>query len=176
MDRQMTEDLVLRVAPGVNEALVSEYQAQEQLFFAQPALVQRKLEIQASLISRALIDDQSPILFNLPEQVACIEEIQNGYLPGARDRREQKLGGFMDSVTVADQPASQRAAGVEQSSGRGVRQAVSPRGGQSHGAPTDPAPAKRQWSSARPSLCPGILYATVGGIRRSGQPAGAFTG
>ena len=104
MAMQVSNDLILQVAAGLDDALVSEYQAQARLHLAQPVNVQRMLELQAGLISRALIESQSPLLFNLPDQVACAGEggVEWMVYSVPRDQREQKVGGLMDTLAVSD--------------------------------------------------------------------------
>jgi len=78
------------------------YQAQEILYRAQPAIVQRMLELQARLISNALETHQAPLRFSLPDQV--IGEAGRGkqVMQVPTDLREQKIGGLMDSLNISD--------------------------------------------------------------------------
>jgi len=93
-----------RVEVSQDNLLLREYQAQEDLFQAQPIAVQRALELQASLIAKAVIEHKSPLHFSLPEQVACqlngTGELTLVSVPA--QRREQKVGGLLDLLKSAD--------------------------------------------------------------------------
>ena len=55
--------------PKVVERLAEDYQRQQALFSAQPAIVQRFLEGQAQIIADALVSKTSQIRFALPDRV-----------------------------------------------------------------------------------------------------------
>ena len=89
---------------SLDDAFVHDYQAREDLFQAQPSFVQREVELQATLIAKAVLERQSPLHFRLPDQVAC-------HLNGPGDltlvsvpfpQREQKVGGLLDLLKSAD--------------------------------------------------------------------------
>lgn len=114
--------------PGADEALVmqlrQEYVGQQQLFQAQPALVQRFFEIQATLVADALVQGMSQVRFSLPDKVVFLVgrkgEGQSAPLPA--EFREQLVGGLMDRLTGMDIRAAmrQRLAELEQSSNQAV--------------------------------------------------------
>ena len=74
------------------------------LFQAQPAPTQRMLELQASLISKALVERQSPLRFILPAQVLCAEDgrDQPALTEVPEYLREQRVGGLLDLLRASD--------------------------------------------------------------------------
>jgi hypothetical protein len=84
--------------------LQAAFRMQEALFFAQPTRVQRMLELQANLISKALVERQSPLLFTLPDQVNCDvhERDGRGLVQVPQNLREQKVGGLWDLLKSTD--------------------------------------------------------------------------
>lgn len=87
-----------------DDSLFLEYQAREALLNAQPANIQRALELQASLIARAILDHQSPLRFMLPENVVCgFDEYGEPLLVAVPiHQREQKVGGLLDHLKASD--------------------------------------------------------------------------
>lgn len=90
-------------ASSISESFKQEYQYQELLFKAQPAISQRFLEAQARSLADAIIQRASHVRFSLPDRVVC--EPQAGEasvetLPQAL--REQSVGGWRERVTRSD--------------------------------------------------------------------------
>ena len=54
--------------------LTEEYEHQQELFSAQPAIIQRFLETQGKLIAEAIVEGDSQIRFSLPDRVVCTLE------------------------------------------------------------------------------------------------------
>ena len=57
-----------------SERLAEEYERQQALFSAQPAIVQRFLETQGKQIAQAVVDGDSQVNFSLPDRVVCTLE------------------------------------------------------------------------------------------------------
>jgi hypothetical protein len=89
---------------SLNDSFLLDYQAREALLNAQPANIQRALELQASIIARAILDHQSPLRFMLPENVICgFDEYGEPLLVAVPiHQREQKVGGLLDHLKAAD--------------------------------------------------------------------------
>jgi hypothetical protein len=92
------------VGAKLDDPFLLEYQAREDLLYSQPTAVQRALELQASLIAKAVIERQSPLRFMLPEQVACQLDgrDERSLVTVPVHRREQKVGGLLDLLKAAD--------------------------------------------------------------------------
>jgi hypothetical protein len=92
------------VGVSLDDAVLREYQAREDLFQAQPNPVRRALELQASLIANSVIEHQAPLHFVLPEQVVCSlngsGELTLVSVPV--QRRDQKVGGLLDILKATD--------------------------------------------------------------------------
>lgn len=104
--------------------LRQEYLTQQNLFLAQPPMVQRYLEAQAATVANAVAQGLSQVRFNLPDRVAC-----PGPHPGEtqiknvlKDHREQMTGGLMDRMTHTTLRSTlrQRLLELEQSSNQAV--------------------------------------------------------
>ena len=63
----MAENTQLKNSATAADQLRNEYEQQSALFDAQPAIVQRFLEVQASQIANAYIERQRNLRFSLPE-------------------------------------------------------------------------------------------------------------
>jgi hypothetical protein len=95
-------------SPGIADSATSrfrqEYQAYQNLFQAQPALVQQYLGIQAASTAEAVVQGSSKIHFSLPDVVTCAP-ISDGCMEDNRvpaDRREHHVGGGLGRLTHPD--------------------------------------------------------------------------
>lgn len=104
MTTQALNVLALPLEEDQERLLREEFLMQEALYFAQPTRVQRMLELQANLISKALVERQSPLLFTLPDQVNCgVNELNGrGLVQVPQNLREQKVGGLWDLLKSTD--------------------------------------------------------------------------
>lgn len=82
--------------------LRQEYNLFQALFSAQPALVQRYLESQASAVADAIVQDLSQARFTLPDRVVISPAPGSQPMPVPADQREQMAGGLMDRLTRVD--------------------------------------------------------------------------
>lgn len=89
---------------SLEDPFLREYQSREDLFLAQPTRIQRAFELQASLISKAVLERQSPLRFMLPEQVVCEFDGRNDppLVTVPLHYREQKIGGILDLLKAGD--------------------------------------------------------------------------
>jgi len=96
--------------------LRQDYDAQQQLFDAQPGLIQRFLQLQAQQISDALLNHLSPIRFSLPDQVINPQGDRQS-LPIPAGQRAQSIGKSLDRLIRVDHRPALRArlATLEQS-------------------------------------------------------------
>jgi hypothetical protein len=87
--------------------LAHEYERWQSLFEAQPALVQRFLEVQARSLGDALLQPASQVRFSLPDQVvASPGDLKETPVPA--EQREQMVGGLMDRLNRAGLTAALR--------------------------------------------------------------------
>lgn len=111
------------LADGAMGQLRQEYADHQALIQAQPPLVQRFLEMQASSMAEAIIQNLPQIRFTLPDRVVLSAQDGEGKLttvPG--DVREQMIGGLMDRLLRTDLRTALRLrlGELEQSSNRAV--------------------------------------------------------
>jgi len=113
--------------PGLADNAISqlrqEYIDNQELLQAQPPLVQRFLEMQASSMAEAVIQNLPQLRFTLPDRVVLPKqdgEGKAGTVPA--DSREQVIGGLMDRLLRADLRTGLRLrlGELEQSSNRAV--------------------------------------------------------
>ena len=113
--------------PGLADSAVSqlrqEYVGYQELMHAQPPLVQRFLEAQASSMAEAIIQGLPQVRFTLPDRV--VVSIQDGEAKPASvpsESREQITGGLMDRLMRTDLRTALRLrlGELEQSSNRAV--------------------------------------------------------
>ncbi|OGO27130.1 MAG: hypothetical protein A2136_11050 [Chloroflexi bacterium RBG_16_54_11] len=113
--------------PGLATSAVSqlrqEYLDYQALLHAQPPLVQRFVETQASSMAEALIQNLPQLRFTLPDRVVLPKqegEVKTASVPG--ESREQLLGGLMDRLMRTDLRTALRLrlGELEQSSNRAV--------------------------------------------------------
>ena len=92
----------------LSDGLSEEYERQQTLFEAQPAILQRFLEAQGKQIAEALMDGASQVRFSLPDRVVCtleqlqqpalvtIPQNQRTYSSGSYLNRMRKVGLYKD--------------------------------------------------------------------------------
>src|SRR5512143_2952854 len=80
------------------ERLSEDYQRQQVLFSAQPAIVQRYLETQGKQIAQAVVDGNPQINFSLPDRVICtIENVdQPALVTIPQNQRTRSAGSFLN--------------------------------------------------------------------------------
>jgi hypothetical protein len=80
------------------ERLSEDYQRQQALFSAQPAIVQRYLETQGKQIAQAVVDGESQVSFSLPDRVICtIENVdQPALVTIPQNQRTRSAGSFIN--------------------------------------------------------------------------------
>ncbi len=82
----------------LSDRLSEEYERQQALFSAQPAIVQRFLETQGRQIAQAVVDGDSQIKFSLPDRVVCtLENVdQPALVTILQNQRTRSAGSFMN--------------------------------------------------------------------------------
>src|SRR6266536_1704915 len=106
------------------DRLAEDYQHQQALFSAQPAIVQRYLETQGKQIAQAIVDGESQISFSLPDRVICTLENVNqpALVTIPQNQRTHSAGSFINRFRKAELYKELRHAftGLEQSPDRAV--------------------------------------------------------
>ena len=82
--------------------LRQEYEHFQELFAAQPALVQRYLETQAASAADEIVQELPQVRFTLPDRVVISAQRGSQPMPVPADQREQMAGGLMDRLTRVD--------------------------------------------------------------------------
>ena len=91
------------LANGAVSQLRQEYLSYQELLQAQPPLVQRFLETQASSLAEAIIQDLPQVRFTLPDRVVLSpQEGETKAVPVPKESREQMTGGLMNRLTRTD--------------------------------------------------------------------------
>ena len=92
-----------RIAETTTSQLRQEYQAYQNLFQAQPALVQQYLGVQAASLAEATLEGLLQVRFTLPDQV-IVQDQEMGVrtVPTPAEYREQVLGGLMSRLVHTD--------------------------------------------------------------------------
>lgn len=82
------------------ERLAEDYQRQQALFSAQPAIVQRYLETQGKQMAGAVVDGASQINFSLPDRVVCTLENmdQPALVTIPQNQRSRTAGNFINRL------------------------------------------------------------------------------
>jgi hypothetical protein len=116
----MVEKTQLKNGSTAVEQLREEYKQQSTLFDAQPAIVQRFLEVQASQIANAYIERQHNLRFSLPDRVILSNSSEPLKVP--QPLREQRVGKIGDFISRRDvhETLRQRFAVLDQSSDKAV--------------------------------------------------------
>lgn len=99
----------------------NEYEAHQALVKAQPAIVQRFLEVQARTLADVILESHSQARFTLPDRVV-IKPGQSATMPVPKDQREQLAGGIKNRLARSDirNALRQRLSELEQSSNQAV--------------------------------------------------------
>ncbi len=90
---------MLETNPKVlSDRLAEEYERQQALFAAQPAIVQRFLETQGKQIAQAVVDGDSQVSFSLPDRVVCTLEnvAQPALVTIPQNQRTRSAGSFFN--------------------------------------------------------------------------------
>jgi hypothetical protein len=91
------------MAIGAVSQLRQEYLSYQELLQAQPPLVQRFLETQATSLGEAIIQGLPQVRFTLPDRVVVLQEdAEPKTLSVPKESREQMTGGLMDRLTRTD--------------------------------------------------------------------------
>ncbi len=91
----------LGLANGAVSQLRQEYLTYQELLRAQPPLVQRFLEAQASSLAEAIIQGLPQARFTLPDRVVTsVQDAESKTVP--KESREQMTGGLMNRLTRTD--------------------------------------------------------------------------
>src|SRR4030042_412223 len=92
--------------PGLEESAVSQLRQElrgfQELLQAQPPLVQRFLETQASSLAEAVIQGLPQARFTLPDRVVLQKDAEGKIATGPGESRAQRSGGLMDRLTRPD--------------------------------------------------------------------------
>jgi hypothetical protein len=82
----------------LSDRQADEYERQQALFSAQPAIVQRFLETQGKQIAQAVVDGDSQINFSLPDRVVCtLENVdQPALVTILQNQRTHSVGSFLN--------------------------------------------------------------------------------
>jgi hypothetical protein len=80
------------------DRLAEDYQRQQALFSAQPAIVQRYLETQSKQIAQAVVDGDAQISFSLPDRIICtLENVdQPALVTIPQNQRVHAAGSFIN--------------------------------------------------------------------------------
>ncbi len=108
---------------GAVSQLRQEYLSYQELLQAQPPLVQRFLETQATSLAEAIIQGLPQARFTLPDRVVVLQEdAEPKTLSVPKESREQMTGGLMDRLTRTDLRTALRLrlGELEQSNNHGV--------------------------------------------------------
>ena len=79
---------------------MEEYKRQQALFSAQPAIVQRFLEVQGKQIAEAIVEGDSQVHFSLPDRMVCtLENVdQPALVTIPQNQRAYSAGSFMNRL------------------------------------------------------------------------------
>jgi hypothetical protein len=88
----------------IAERLAEDYQRQQALFSAQPAIVQRYLETQGKQIAQAVVDGNPQVSFSLPDRVVCTLEnvAQPALVTIPQNQRTRTVGSFFNRFRKAE--------------------------------------------------------------------------
>ena len=115
--------------PKILERLAEDYERQQALFSAQPAIIQRFLEVQGKQIAEAIIDGASQVRFSLPDRIVCtLEDVdQPALVTIPQNQRSYSAGSFMNRLRKVELYKQLRhsLAKLEQSPDRAVSVATS---------------------------------------------------
>ena len=81
----------------LSDHLTEEYKRQQALFAAQPAIIQRFLEVQGRQIAESIIDGGYQVRYSLPDRIVCT--LENGTLTAIpQNQRAYSAGGFINRL------------------------------------------------------------------------------
>lgn len=85
---------------SLSDHLTEEYKRQQALFSAQPAIIQRFLEVQGKQIAEAIVDGDSQVRFSLPDRIVCtIENVdQPALVTIPQNQRTYSAGSFINRL------------------------------------------------------------------------------
>ncbi len=85
---------------NLSDRLAEEYERQQALFSAQPAIIQRFLELQGKQIAEAVTEKEPQIRFSLPDRVVCtLENVeQPAQVTIPQDQRAHSVGSFLNRL------------------------------------------------------------------------------
>jgi hypothetical protein len=84
------------------DTIQQEYEAQKTSFEAQPLLVQRFLEAQASRLADAIKKEQTQVSFTLPDHIVADSSMPEKTQKVPKETREQSIGGVMNRLMRTD--------------------------------------------------------------------------
>lgn len=86
--------------PSLSGHLTEEYARQQALFSAQPAIIQRFLEVQGKQIAEAIVEGESQVRFSLPDRIVCTLENmdQPALVTIPQNQRTYSAGNFMNRL------------------------------------------------------------------------------
>ena len=93
----MAENMQLKNVATAADHLREEYERQSALFGAQPTIIQRFLEAQASQVANAFFERQYNLRFSLPDRVVLSNSSEPLIVPASI--RDQRVGKFSDLVS-----------------------------------------------------------------------------
>ncbi len=96
MSNEQSQEMV--GSASLTSHLVDEYNRQQALFAAQPAIVQRFLEAQAGNLANAILEGDSQVAFSLPDRVICtLENVDQPALVSIpQAQRSHSVGSFFN--------------------------------------------------------------------------------
>ena len=81
----------------LSDHLTEEYDRHQKLFAAQPAIIQRFLEVQGRQIAEAIVDGSHQVNFSLPDRIVCsLENEDLTVIP--QNQRMHSAGGFINRL------------------------------------------------------------------------------
>ena len=114
---------------SLSDHLTGEYTRQRALFAAQPAIIQRFLEMQGKQIAEAIVEGESQVRFSLPDRIICtLENVdQHALVTIPQNQRAYSAGNFMNRLRKVELYKELRhsLAELEQSPDRAVSVATS---------------------------------------------------
>jgi hypothetical protein len=84
----------------ISDRLLEDYERQQALMAAQPAIVQRFLETQGGLLAAAIVDGVTRVTFSLPDRVVCtLEQVEQPVLVTIpQNQRNYSAGGLLNRL------------------------------------------------------------------------------
>jgi hypothetical protein len=91
------------IAETTTSQLRNEYQNCQNLFQAQPALVQQFLGVQAASLAETVMEGLSHVRFTLPDRIVLLgQEVEAKAIPVPAEYRDQVLGGILSRLIHTD--------------------------------------------------------------------------